>query len=290
MFTIKPESKISFSINYPFFIIKLNNPQTLNSMSYDDFLYITRLLEIAENNNEIYFTILQSSGTFFSSGADFNTISNNPSGDDSYELRLWLEQFLSKNQYITSSFINHSKILIACLNGSAIGLSAAIVLLCDMVYAMDTKSETNFLQFPFARLGLSCEGATSITLPTKIGWNKSFSKLIFGEKLYFHEILNTVIVKDYSMGLDPLSVDTFNNQVIRDLKTKIKPLYLPACLQMKTVLRASNDTVNTLMLANSNEVHGALPFWRNGEPQRRFALLRDKKISAKKSRIDKSKL
>ena len=59
---------------------------------------------------------------------------------------------------------------------------------------------------------------------------------------------------------------------------------------MKTVLRASNDTVNTLMLANSNEVHGALPFWRNGEPQRRFVLLRDNKIFAKKNRIDKSKL
>lgn len=290
MSTIKPETKISFSIDYPFFIIRLNNPRSLNSMSYDDFLYITRLLEISENDNKIYFTILQSSGSFFSSGADFNTISNNPSDDDSYELKLWLEQFLSKNQYITSSFINHSKILIACLNGSAIGLSAAIVILCDMVYAMDTKSETNFLQFPFAQLGLSCEGATSVTLPVKIGWNKCFSKLLFGEKLYFHEILNTIIVRDYSMGTDPLNVNNFNNQVIRDLKEKIKPLYLPACLQMKTVLRASNDTVNTLMLANSNEVHGALSFWRKGEPQRRFALLRDKKTFAKKNRLDKSKL
>lgn len=285
-----PEEKIGFHVEYPFFIIKLQCPQTLNAMSYDDFLYVTRLLDKAEKDDKVYFTLLQSTGSFFSAGADFHTVSGGPRGDDGEELKLWLEQFLAKNQYIASAFINHSKILVACLNGSAIGLSAAIVLLCDMVYAMDAKSERNFFQFPFAKLGLSCEGATSVTLPAKVGWNKSFTKLIFSEKLYFHEMMDNVIVRDYSMGTDPTLVDTFNTQVLRDLKKKVGQLYLPACLQMKTVLRASNDTVATLMLANSREVHGALPFWVNGEPQRRFEILRNQKIAAKKERAGKSKL
>lgn len=285
-----PEEKIGFHVDYPFFIIKLQCPQTLNAMSYDDFLYVTRLLDKAEKDDKVYFTLLQSTGSFFSAGADFHTVSSGPRGNDADELKLWLEQFLAKNQYIASAFINHSKILVACLNGSAIGLSAAIVLLCDMVYAMDTKSERNFFQFPFAKLGLSCEGATSVTLPAKVGWNKSFTKLIFSEKLYFHEMMDNVIVRDYSMGTDPALVDTFNTQVLRDLKKKVGQLYLPACLQMKTVLRASNDTVATLMLANSREVHGALPFWVEGEPQKRFEILRSQKIAAKKERTGKSKL
>lgn len=289
--SMKPQDKISFKVEHPFFIIKFQCPQTLNAMSYDDFLYLTTLLEKAERDDKIYFTILQSTGTFFSAGADFHTVSKGPGGDYNHELKLWLEQFLAKNQYITSAFINHSKILIACLNGSAIGLSAAIVLLCDMVYAMDTKSETNFFQFPFAKLGLSCEGATSVTLPMKIGWNKSLSKLIFGEKLYFHEMVGSVIVRDYQMGSgDSSVVDTFNEHVLRDLKQKVGQLYLPACLQMKTVLRASNDTVATLMLANSKEVHGALPFWVHGEPQRRFEILRNKKMAARRERLKQSKL
>ena len=285
-----PEEKIVFRVEYPFFIIKLQCPQTLNAMSYDDFLYVTRLLDKAEKDDKVYFTVLQSTGAFFSAGADFHTVSNEPRGEDGEELKLWLEQFLAKNQYITSAFINHSKILIACLNGSAIGLSAAIVLLCDMVYAMDTKSERNFFQFPFAKLGLSSEGATSVTLPAKLGWNKSFSKLIFSEKLYFHEMMGNVIVKDYCMGNDPALVGSFNDKVLTDLKKKVSQLYLPACLQMKIVLRASNDTVATLMLANSKEVHGALPFWVKGEPQKRFEILRNQKIAARKQRNGKSKL
>lgn len=288
---MKPEEKVTGQPDYPFYVIKLQCPQTLNAMSYDDFLYLTRLLEKADKDPQVVFTVIQSSGSFFSAGADFNTVRKTPEGtDDGEELKIWLEQFLAKNQYITSSFINHSKILVACLNGSAIGLSAAMVLLCDLVYAMDVKSEKNFFQFPFAKLALSCEGATSITLPQKIGWNRGFSKLVFGEKLFFHEMLGNVIVKDYSMGINPEFVENFNDKVLQDLKQKTKHLYLPACLQMKTVLRASNDLVATLMLANSKEVHGALPFWVKGEPQKRFEILRNEKINARNRKISQSKL
>ncbi|CCK70969.1 dodecenoyl-CoA isomerase KNAG_0F03070 [Huiozyma naganishii CBS 8797] len=277
--TMKPEDKISGSVDGCFYVIKFNCPQTLNAMSYDDFLYTTRLLDRAERDPNVYFTVLQSSGKYFSSGADFRSVPNNPSGDEGTELTRWLENFLAKNQYITSSFIKHSKVLIACLNGPAIGLSAAIVLLCDLVYSMDARGTKNFLQFPFSQLGLSCEGATSVTLPQKIGRNAASTKLFFGERLYFADMLHSVINRDYA--LDDGDVDKFNTQVMQDLRAKIRGLYLPAVLQMKDVLRASNDTVSKLELANSKEVHGALPYWVDGEPQRRFARLRDAKLAAR---------
>lgn len=271
---MKPEEKVTYHKDGAFFIIKLNSPQNYNAMSYDDFLYLTTVLDIANKDDDIVFTVLQSSGKFFSSGANFHTVSNDNSGNSQIELKIWLEQFLAKNQYITSSFIKHEKILIACLNGSAIGLSAAIVLLCDLVYCMNSQNgANNYLQFPFAQLGLSCEGATSLTMPWKLGANKSYPKLLFGEKIEFKEIMDKVIVKDYNMN----DVDEFNNLVLNDLKKKVKGLYLPACLQMRTVLRNSNEMVDKLMLANSNEVHGALPFWVDGEPQRRFEKLRNMK-------------
>lgn len=271
---MQPKDKIIYRKDGPFFIITLNSPQNYNAMSYDDFLYLTTVLDIANRDKDVVFTVLQSTGKFFSSGANFHTVVNQNSGDSQIELKIWLEQFLAKNQYITSSFIKHEKILIACLNGSAIGLSAAIVLLCDLVYCMNTKdSATNYLQFPFAKLGLSCEGATSLTMPWKLGINKSYPKLLFGEKIEFNEIMDNVIVKNYNMD----NVAQFNESVVNDLKKKIKGLYLPACLQMRTVLRNSNEMVDKLMLANSNEVHGALPFWVDGEPQRRFEKLRELK-------------
>ncbi|CAB4255860.1 similar to Saccharomyces cerevisiae YLR284C Peroxisomal delta3,delta2-enoyl-CoA isomerase [Maudiozyma barnettii] len=291
------QEKIAYKVEPPFFIIQFQSPDTLNAMTYDDYIYVTTLLELSSGNPDCYFTVLESSGRFFSSGADFNSIPPNVKDKNGIKQNLdpkviqkWLENFLCKNQYITQSFIRHDKILIACLNGPAIGLSAAIILLCDLVYAMNV--EETYLQFPFSTLGLSNEGAVSWTLPNKLGRNKSFEKLLFAQKVYGYEIQGSVLLKsaiDYhqlevNCNHDKSKiVQTFNELMIEELRQKCKNIFLPTVLKMKALLKDESLT-SQLELINTKEVNSGLPFWVNGIPQGRFQVLKNLKKAARENK------
>ncbi|CCC69880.1 hypothetical protein NCAS_0D02990 [Naumovozyma castellii] len=286
------QSKITYTKDGPFFIIKFNSPESLNAMTSQDYIHLATLLKLAEKDPEVYFTVLQSSGRFFSSGADFKFISeykdvltgiekDNTGGDhaarETQLTKVWLDGFLSTNVHVTDIFINHSKVLIACLNGPVVGLSAAIVALCDIVYAMN---DDVYMLCPFSRLGLTCEGGTSITLPMKLGMNSTFESLMFAQKIKMDKLMGNIVVKNYKLN----DTDEFNKVIMEELKTKIKTLYLPSCLAMKKLLRSSlNDELDKM---NSKEVNQALPFWVDGVPLNRFRQMFHNKQRVRGQRAD----
>lgn len=78
-----------------------------------------------------------------------------------------------------SAFINYPKIIIAIINGPAIGIGTTIAGLCDIVYA--TENATFYL--PFVNLGLCCEGLSSYLFPRILGRSKASEALLLGKKL-----------------------------------------------------------------------------------------------------------
>lgn len=252
----------------PFFVIRLSDPGSLNALNGNEYLYLAELLEKSEQNPDVYFTVLQSSGRFFSSGADFQSISKaQETKTDEPELNKWLAHFVSRNVYVTDMFARHSKILICCMNGPAIGLSAALCALCDIVYSMNDKV---YLLFPFASLGLVTEGATSVTLPLKLGTSWTFESLMFSEPIRFDKLDGTIVTKNYNMD----NAETFNETVLKDLKSKAKNLYLPTLPAIKKLLR--ENYAKDLSRANSVEVNDAIKYWVKGIPQRSFKQLSQK--------------
>lgn len=260
--------RIEYRVEAPFFIIRLNDARRLNSLTGNDYLYLAQLLEKSDKDDTVYFTILQSSGRFFSSGADYLSIAKaQESGRDEPELNKWLSNFVSRNVYVTDMFARHSKILICCLNGPAIGLSAALCLLCDIVYSMN---EDVYLLFPFVSLGLVTEGATSVTLPWKLGNNATYQSLMFNEPIRYDKLKGKVVTKNYGMN----NADQFNTAVLEELGQKCKGIYLPSVLGIKKLLMSNIRA--QLDRANSVEVNDALKYWVKGEPQRRFKELSNK--------------
>ena len=61
--------------------------------------------------------------------------------------------------------ISFPKPIIAAVNGPAIGLGAAMLPLCDVVYASDKAS----FYMPYSRLGQTPEGCASYTFPNIMG-------------------------------------------------------------------------------------------------------------------------
>lgn len=262
------DRNITYCVDGAISIIRIDKTKTLNSMSGDDYIKLAELVDKADNEPDTIFTILQSSGRFFSSGADFTSIAQTSESQSGVsELKKWLDNFLSRNSYVTSVFNRHKKILICCLNGPAIGLSAALCVLCDIVYAMNDQI---YLKFPFVELGLVMEGGTSVTLPLKLGHSKTMETILFNKNLNYDDLKGTIVTRNYDMT----NTQEFNQRVITDLKQRTKEVYLPSILGIKKLIAANYK--DNVQRANSAETSDAITSWVNGEPQRRFRMFQKK--------------
>ena len=100
------------------------------------------------------------------------------------------------------------------MNGPAIGLSAALVALCDIVYSINDKV---YLLYPFANLGLITEGGTTVSLPLKFGTNTTYECLMFN-KPFKYDIMceNGFISKNFNMPSS--NAEAFNAKVLEELR------------------------------------------------------------------------
>ena len=283
MSEIPTSPRVKYRIDNNFFIIELYDTANLNSLTFDDFLYIALCLELSNSKPEITFTIIQSSGKFFSAGGKFESVlelapTTESKPDDSTKLRslyTLIGSVATPNVYVTNAFVRHKKPIICLLNGPAIGLSACLVCLCDIVYSMNDQV---YLLFPFSSLGFVAEVGSSVTLYDKLGVNKTNEHLFFSTKISFDELYDKIIVKNYnikSTGDNLKETQLFNDVVINDLKQKTKHLSKESIGSMKPLL--SYDINNRLKMAQSLETNSTLPFWIKGEPFKRFKELKEGK-------------
>ncbi|QLG74357.1 hypothetical protein HG535_0G02410 [Zygotorulaspora mrakii] len=264
---------ITFRIKGGLFLITLNDPLKLNSLSFEDFNYIASLLEQSERCAKCCFTVIQSTGTHFSAGGKIEAVT---AGSQLGTGEL-IEEICAPNVYVANTFATHSKPLICCLNGPAVGLAASMVLLCDIVFAVNSSV---YLSFPFSALGFVPELSSSVTLPWKLGQNASYEHLIFSTPIYFRELYESGILSK-NFDIDSSEKDAskrFNEECNRVLKPFCGT---PATLQdIKTILSSSQLQHHSwLIKAQADEVATTLPFWVNGEPFKRFRKLLSRKRS-----------
>jgi enoyl-CoA hydratase/carnithine racemase len=71
------------------------------------------------------------------------------------------------------------KPIVAAVNGVAIGIGATMLLHCDYVVASTRAA----FQFPFTRLALVPEGASTVLLPARVGAQRASEWLLFGDRI-----------------------------------------------------------------------------------------------------------
>lgn len=139
-------------------------------------------MDKAATDDTIKVVVLTGTGDFYSSGNDLSSLMREASTAGNVE-ELLKEAIFACMGNMTRSFYTFPKILIAVVNGPAIGITATTVALCDVIYC----SKTAYFYTPFTKLGLCCEGCSSYTFPRILGNSKASEMLLLNHKMSAEE-------------------------------------------------------------------------------------------------------
>ncbi|KPJ07194.1 Enoyl-CoA delta isomerase 2, mitochondrial [Papilio machaon] len=155
-------------------VIRFNKPQKKNAIDGNMYYRVTKILNEAAIDDSVSMVVLTGTAEFYSSG---NDVSNSGSKSEDVHMKL-LKDFIE-------AFIKFPKLLIAIVNGPAIGIAATTLALCDLVYA----SENAYFFTPFSKLHITAEGGSTLTFPRLIGQRKAAEMLLFNHKMSAKEAL-----------------------------------------------------------------------------------------------------
>ncbi|KAL6439496.1 hypothetical protein ACFW04_003957 [Cataglyphis niger] len=145
---------------------------------------LTILLNKSAKNEEVLIFALTANGDFFSSGNDIGAVMEMELTPTTMEnANLTVKDFID-------AIIMYPKLLIAVVNGPAIGIASTILGIFDIVYASDKA----YFQTPFSSLGLVAEGCSTYTFPRLLGLSKAGDMLYLGYKMNAQEAMKYGLV------------------------------------------------------------------------------------------------
>jgi len=161
-------------------IIQFNRPRKKNAFNAQMYDGLARLLNEAAVDDRVVITALTGAGDCYSSGNDMADSLQHFAGGNGLD---GIKESCNRIRNFISAFIDYPKILVAVVNGPAVGIAVTTLGLCDVVYVSDKAS---FLT-PFTKLGLVAEGCSSYTFPKIMGSSKASAMLYFGHQMGAHD-------------------------------------------------------------------------------------------------------
>lgn len=169
--------------------IRFNRPEKRNAITTAMYAQLADELAEAEGAAVV---VLTGAGGSFTAGNDLKDMAANPvRGADSPPGR-----FLQALTALRS-------VLVAAVDGPALGIGSTVLLHCDLVYA----TQRSIFGFPFVDLGLVPEAASTLLLPRLIGHQKAAELMLLGERFpaaEAHRIGLVTAVVDSPEALDAL--------------------------------------------------------------------------------------
>ncbi|CAF0961861.1 unnamed protein product [Didymodactylos carnosus] len=231
--------------------IVLNRQEKFNAITRPMYERLIQIFSEAEKDEQLVLISLVGRGRFYSSGtdlADFAKMATSTTTDLKQSVELgqkMLETYIRK-------YIECSKILVAFINGPAVGISVSVLGLFDGVYA---SSSSSFIT-PFTRTAQSAEGCSSYTFPRLMGSLHAKEMLLFDRKLTAQEAYERGLV---TKVIDESSFDQEKQKICEHI------LSLPrgSLLQSKKLIQQWN--IETLVKVNEQEVETLKQRWLTEE-------------------------
>lgn len=217
--------------------ITINRPEKKNALTLAMYKELALALDHAEQNDSVHVILLQGQPAVFSSGNDIHDFLNRST-----------DELLQAIAPLLRAISTAKKPIIAAVTGSAIGIGATMLLHCDLVYC----SENATLGFPFVKLGLCPEAASSYLLPSFIGYQKAAELLFFGEPFSAEKAFELGLVTALCPEADTMTIARQKAdslallpakalQVTKSLlKNRLTPL-------VQEAMRVENESFSTLL-------------------------------------------
>jgi enoyl-CoA hydratase/carnithine racemase len=156
--------------------VTLNRPEKKNAFNKSQWLGLRDALNEAHENDAVTVIILTGAGKDFSAGVDLTDFGEE--GDEPQPFDLFFDALLALD-----------KPLLAAAKGVAVGIGSTVLFHCDIVYV----GESIRLSFPFARLGLVMEAASSYLMQVCLGPQQAAELLFTSEWIDAKRVLETGI-------------------------------------------------------------------------------------------------
>ena len=151
--------------------IWMDRPAAKNAITHAMYTAIADTLLDAQTNKAVKVVVLTGAGDAFTAGNDLQDFMQTPphlGGDEPRPVERFLRGILEAE-----------KILIAGVNGVAVGVGATMLLHCDFVVAAKSAK----ISAPFVDLGLVPEAASSLLLPMVVGPRKAAQMFMLGTSI-----------------------------------------------------------------------------------------------------------
>lgn len=152
--------------------IRFNRPDKKNALTIPMYTAIAAALEKADADTSIRVILLAGEGSAFSAGNDLQDFMQNPPDLDDKADAGPVMRFMR-------ALSGTRKVVVAAVQGPAVGVGATLLLHCDLVLAADNAR----LSFPFINLGLVPEFGSTLLLPQRIGHHLAAELTLLGEPL-----------------------------------------------------------------------------------------------------------
>ena len=159
-------------------IATLNRPEALNAFSIAmlrRLLEILRDLAVDESSDAL---VITGAGRAFSAGIDLKELARSVEASDGSET-----DSLPLIQTITREIVGNPKIIIAAVNGGAVGLGAELSVACDIRIAAHGAT----FAFPEVKRSLFVTGGVTYLLPRIVGLGRAMDWLLSGRTVMADE-------------------------------------------------------------------------------------------------------
>ncbi|OBZ88301.1 Enoyl-CoA delta isomerase 2, mitochondrial [Choanephora cucurbitarum] len=213
--------------------IAFNRPKKFNALSpqvYRDWLAVLRW---AAQSDAVKVVVMTGRGPYYTSGQELQEPDYSPAGQEFNRNRRLVTKAL------VDTFIQFPKLLIAGVNGNAIGFGVTSLALCDVVYSVPDATFST----PFMKLGYCAEGCSSVLFPRIMGSSKANEMLLMGRTFTAQELV------DCGMVSRILPAEEFHGRVLA-LAEEAAKFSGEAIAISKRLIR----DVDRQLLLNTNEI------------------------------------
>jgi Delta3-Delta2-enoyl-CoA isomerase len=249
-------NNVLVSVDDTIAVISYNRPKNANALNGATMSDLLTAFTWATSSPAVRVIIYTGEGKFFSSGMDLvDTPDSGPVLPDPGIARL---------EQMHKVLINTNKVLIAAVNGPAVGYGTSSIALFDLVYSVPDA----YFFCPFVKWGLCAEACASVSFTRIMGRQKASALILAGERMTAQELEAAGLVTKI------LPKENFIQEVMAAAKRIAKQP--PGALAFNKSLMMA-PIRDELLAANERECEGLRQRGRTDEPREAIKAFEEEK-------------